>query len=700
MVFCGKPSKGCSVCRKRKIRCDQKQPGCGQCQKRKEECPGYRNQIDLMFRDESDHVRNKAKEKARRRRLLTVKTPGSPSSSTGSTTPELRQYLPSSFVPSPKRPACSTPETAWSEDDESGPMSPDSGSWPVTPAVAMLYDLPPGCQQQGIAYFFSRYVSVEETTCHHNFSFVFDVWKPTSVAQDRHVDGVLASMTAVGLVGLAGVTRSQDIMEAAWKSYGTALRLTNHALETPTEAVKDTTMLSVLILGLFELIAEHPSRMRTVQAFQKHINGAVALAKLRGTAQFETKAGVKMFSMLCQRVMLSCLQSREPKPMPQPLIDLWHAMPQPAQLKGFGGLTLSALPLMHDFLQLRADILSGAMVDSEQILAHLFRIDEGFEQLSAHFSPDLPYKTFRLTRHHPAVLNGVCHVYPTLWDTTLWNSLRMLRMLLLETIICQIQKVSRELCLKPTSGPYADQFKSAKRKLKEMVEAICGSVPQLLGLVDPTDGSVDSPCSTTPISSVEVRETPSPPTSPSGRSSDSGGSGQSPIDPTRPHCANLTILHPVTPALTDPEEEANRFVLLVSATSPVVWPLYMVGMSSVCTAEVKSYVVGRLRTLYMETGVKQADAVANLLDEHDAVDVQEHEQEMGPNDQTLWWPGLGIRYNWVDTGEMEEMPLHLRLVQQEHELFHERLRQEQFYRGGTVMMDDGKGLIDPQLVNI
>lgn len=652
-----------------------------------------------MFRDESDHVRNKAKEKARRRRLLTVKTPSSPTSTRCSTTPEPRQTSPSSSVPSPKRPASLTPETAWSEDDESGPMSPDSGSWPVTPAVALLYDLSPSCQQQGIAYFFSRYVSVEETTCHHNFSFVFDVWKPTSVAQDRQVDGVLASMTAVGLVGLAGVTRSQDMMEAAWKSYGTALRLTNHALETPTEAVKDTTMLSVLILGLFELIAEHPSRMRTVEAFQEHVNGAVALAKLRGTAQFETKAGVKMFSMLCQRVILSCLQSREPKPMPQPLIDLWHAMPQPMQLKGFGGLTLSALPLMHDFLQLRADILSGAMVNSDQTLAHLFRVDKGFEQLSAHFSPDLPYKTFRLTRHHPAVLNGVCNVYPTLWDTTLWNSLRMLRMLLLETIICQIQQVSRELCLKPTSGPYADQFTSARRKLKEMVESLCGSVPQMLGLVDPTDGSVDSACST-PISSVEVRETPSPPTSPSARSSDSGGSGQSPLDPTRAHCAKLTILHPVTPALTDAEEEANRFVLLVSATSPVVWPLYMAGMSSVCTGEVKSYVVGRLRTLYMETGVKQADAVANLLEEQETIDGDQDDHGNGAEEQMLWFPGLGIGYDWMSTGEMEGMPLHLRVVQQQHELFHERLRQEQFCHGGLVMMEDGKGLIDPQLINI
>lgn len=650
-----------------------------------------------MFRDESEHVRNKAKEKARRRRRLTVRMPSSATSMRYSTTPEPRQTTPL-LVTSPIRTTGSTPEVVWSEDEDSPPMSPDSGSWPVTPAVALLYDLSPSCQQHGIAYFFSRYVSVEETTCHHNFSFIRDVWKPSSVAEDRQVDGVLASMTAVGLVGFAGVTRSPDMMEAAWKSYGTALRLTNHALETPIEAVKDTTMLSVLILGLFELIAEHPSRMRTVKAFQEHINGAVALAKLRGPAQFETKAGIKMFSMLCQRVMLSCLQSRGPTPMPQPLIDLWHAIPQPVQLKGYGGLTLSALPLMHDFLQLRADMLNGALVDSDTILAHLSSLDERFEQLSAQFSPGLPYRTFRLTRHHPAVLNGVCNVYPTLWDTTLWNSIRMLRMLVLETIICEIHQFSRELCHKPTSGPYADLFIGAKRKLKELVDEICGSVPQLLGLVDPTDGSVDNSCST-PISSVEVRETPSPPTSPSARSSDSGSSGQSPLDPTKPHCANLTIVHPVTPASADAEEEANRFVLLVSATSPVVWPLYMIGMSSVCTEEVKSYVVGRLRTLYMETGVKQADAVANLLDEHDAVDVEEDGQANGPEEPALWLSGLGIGYDWMNTGGTEDMPLHLRVVQQQHELFHERLRQEQFYHGGRVTMEDGmKGMIDPQLI--
>ena len=38
----------------------------------------------------------------------------------------------------------------------------------------------------------------------------------------------------------------------------------------------------------------------------------------------------------------------------------------------------------------------------------------------------------------------------------------------------------------------------------------------------------------------------------------------------------------------------------------------MVGMSSLCAADMKAYAVGRLRTLYMETSLKQADEVANV----------------------------------------------------------------------------------------
>ncbi|OAL68744.1 hypothetical protein A7D00_7310 [Trichophyton violaceum] len=53
MVYCGKPSKGCNECRRRKIKCDQTEPSCLQCSKGGRTCTGYRNQLDLMFRDET-----------------------------------------------------------------------------------------------------------------------------------------------------------------------------------------------------------------------------------------------------------------------------------------------------------------------------------------------------------------------------------------------------------------------------------------------------------------------------------------------------------------------------------------------------------------------------------------------------------------------------------------------------------------------
>lgn len=137
---------------------------------------------------------------------------------------------------------------------------------------------------------------------------LFDLWNPSAANEES--DSVLASVTAVGLVGVAQMTRSQTALDAARKSYGKALQLTNAALRDQTEAVKDTTMLSVLILGLFEMIGG--SSARTTEAWQKHLNGAAALAKIRGMAQFRSRAGIRMFFVLTQNTMISCIQNELP----------------------------------------------------------------------------------------------------------------------------------------------------------------------------------------------------------------------------------------------------------------------------------------------------------------------------------------------------------------------------------------------------
>ncbi|KAB8213236.1 hypothetical protein BDV33DRAFT_71055 [Aspergillus novoparasiticus] len=47
-------SKGCSLCRKRRIRCDQSRPHCSQCRKYGADCPGYKR--SLKFQDEGPRL--------------------------------------------------------------------------------------------------------------------------------------------------------------------------------------------------------------------------------------------------------------------------------------------------------------------------------------------------------------------------------------------------------------------------------------------------------------------------------------------------------------------------------------------------------------------------------------------------------------------------------------------------------------------
>lgn len=46
--------------------CDQALPSCGQCAKVEKECPGYRNLLDLSFRNESSSIIEKVKARYRR----------------------------------------------------------------------------------------------------------------------------------------------------------------------------------------------------------------------------------------------------------------------------------------------------------------------------------------------------------------------------------------------------------------------------------------------------------------------------------------------------------------------------------------------------------------------------------------------------------------------------------------------------------
>jgi hypothetical protein len=59
----------------------------------------------------------------------------------------------------------------------------------------------------------------------------------------------------------------------------------------------------------------------------------------------------------------------------------------------------------------------------------------------------------------------------------------------------------------------------------------------------------------------------------------------------------------------------ERFMTIASASHTIVWPLYILGMASCCTQEVKDYAVERLLQIHQDGNLIQAGSVARMIQE-------------------------------------------------------------------------------------
>ncbi|EFY87516.1 hypothetical protein J3458_009018 [Metarhizium acridum] len=623
MVYCGKPSKGCSNCRERKIRCDQRTPTCGQCEKRQQKCPGYRNIVDLMFRDESHHVIKRATttrrrpKKARLASAIIPDTPPSPTRSSLSSSPSLAIRQPQPFLgeasPSSEEDYaadCARGETrvslsGSSHRDYSSRTSTALTATAITNTSRIPYGPTDSLQERGIAFFFARYVATDHG-CYQNYDFIYDVWKPPPTYDTDSTDCITASMTAVGLTSLSKLTRCPETFRRARQSYTIALGLANLALSNPTEAVKDSTMLAVLILGTYEFVSGRTPQ--TIRAWQDHVNGAATLASMRGAAQFRTKAGTRMFIMLCHTVLISCIRSG--LPMPQSMVDLrnelWH-------LTDTSGPIWRVVDTLYNALQVRHDIKSGKVSGVDAVVKKLCDVEDQFSALIASLPPGWYYRQAKLSKPHPAVLGDTCHIYRGLTQATTWNGIRTMRMLVQETIVEVLCGSTEDPTMLPNH--YQLQLVKAMKLIQMLGEAFVSSVPQHFGIVSGKDIVRDRQGRHT-VAPVPTTQLPHRILSPSDQKALPEASSS-----TAGTASSLSAAASRKPTLFDPtqssghEKGAERFLTLATASHTIIWPLYTLGMSSSTTPDTLAYVLDRLEAIYQETGFEQARVVSNIVKE-------------------------------------------------------------------------------------
>ncbi|KOS18565.1 hypothetical protein ESCO_001092 [Escovopsis weberi] len=474
-------------------------------------------------------------------------------------------------------------------------------------------------QERGTAFFFSRYVATDHG-CYQNYDFIYDVWKPPTsglrFAQMRPADAcITTSITAVGLAGLSKVTACRETMMRAQHIYGVALQLANAALRDPVEAVKNSTMLGVLILGTYEFISGNTPQ--TLRAWQEHVNGAAALASMRGKAQFRTQAGIRMFLMLSNSVLISCIQSG--LPMPHAIVNLRNEL---GQLIDNRRPSWRVIDPLYKALQIRHDIKTRRIVGIDEIVGSLAEVEANFDSLIEGLPASWRFSEVKLARANPAVMGRTCHVYPGLTQATAWNGIRTMRILVQETILEQLCSSVDD----PTTLPEHHQLNIVKamRLLRMLGEAVVGTVPQHFGIVSSRDVSrvwARGNFITAENQSSRILSTPLlPPTPPVAPPGDAQHQHQHQHQQA-PARSPGTV--PARPTLLDPTQseagsggrdcDAERFMTLATASNTIIWPLYTLGLSSSCSAETRAYIVDRLMAIHRETGLDQARTVAGMM---------------------------------------------------------------------------------------
>jgi hypothetical protein len=428
-----------------KLQCDRQTPSCGQCIRAGRPCAGYRSELDLMFRNESEAVAGKAK--AREKAKTKVKQP---------VTQDVIPPAPESFDFTTL--GLGVAASSIFHSDENRDIFFQS--------MLPYSSLHPTLEERGLGCF----NACSPTWLRHP-DLLDDVCK-----QDSSQEHLIASMNAVGLATLSNAVHAPELMVRARKDYVHALQLTNLALRSPVEAKKDTTLFAVMILGIFETITGNNDR--SLAAWTEHINGAAALVKLRGTDQLQTVVGQRMFLQVTANLMLSCVQRTVA--MPQHIIDLRKEALTFMDPDNPGWRTSGVI---IDYTIFRAGVRDCRIVGPKAVIEAALELDRRFIEIFNDLAEVWTYETKYSDETPHLIWNGSYHVYKETWMAHLYNGVRTCRIMLHETVRDQLLAASTALSPIFPITQMIKQGQSSVSIMLEMQAQILASIPHDLPAV-------------------------------------------------------------------------------------------------------------------------------------------------------------------------------------------------------------------------
>ncbi|KAK1968066.1 hypothetical protein LY78DRAFT_655604 [Colletotrichum sublineola] len=442
MVYCGKASQGCQNCRIRRIKCDKVNPECSQCIRVGKKCPGYRDQLSLMFRDESTKVIKKAHAQwgvsdgpdNEHIQASASNDPSPPASSptySQKSMPNGKRTASRSSVSAAISPASNTSSSAPSPASSS--RSAGSTSPPVLPVVKRenressppTLHIGPTLEEQGVQFYINRYLigHPDEPKSGQDLATQAWIWHPT--VQDV--------MCAVGLAGLYNLTGNVEMMATAREKYGSALRQTGNLIRPPHTPSIDVTMRSVVALAMFEVVKGTHHSTGTVNA---HVMGGAALMRSWCPMPSVPFAGFRALLQLCYSMFIPLHVAG--MPMPPDFYD-WVSYGSRLQMS-FDRPSTDLAVLIARFVEISSIIHNHVISDGKpktaNVLQQLLDLDSDMASWETALEGDWLYQTSHASHLPPkAVFGGEYHKYHDVWTARIWNYYRWARVLVNQNVL-------------------------------------------------------------------------------------------------------------------------------------------------------------------------------------------------------------------------------------------------------------------------
>ena len=301
------------------------------------------------------------------------------------------------------------------------------------------------------------------------FSKTYDVLGP--LYEQSPKDGpLIASVDAVSLAFFSFQFDCQQASHISRERYLSALPLLNKALKSPESATSDSTLLAVLLLDLFEKITNN--NPRSIGSWMSHINGALALVKMRESPLLQDYTGRRLSARLSTNLLISCVSAKSPVP---PALTKLRSDLEPFLNKEDPKWRISGLVV--DYANLKGAIQDGCLSSSD-ITVRATDLDLAFMSVVKSVPSTWLYNTTYLEEASERVFDQRYDTYTDHFITQAWNVLRVIRILLNDIIRTRPVSRNRGSFL---TGSSARNSSTVTDCIDSLAKEICASAPQFTG---------------------------------------------------------------------------------------------------------------------------------------------------------------------------------------------------------------------------